>query len=125
NNEVNNDPANNEPENNEEGAGNEDNEGNDDEEFEPVTLLMATHWDDEQFENHFKSHVEDKFPHITLEHVQSHWRDLEENVFAKNIEPDLMMTTLNEHLIEIDFALDLNPLIDLFNFDVNRLEPGI
>lgn len=38
-------------------------------ELEPVTLLMMTHWGDEQFETYFKEPVEAKFDHITLEHV--------------------------------------------------------
>src|SRR5690625_8001127 len=56
---------------------------NDEEDLEPVTLLMMTHWDDGQFENRIKSHVEDKYPHITIEHIESKMDEIEEKVFAK------------------------------------------
>src|SRR5690625_7699374 len=36
-----------------------------------------------------------------------------------------MMAGPNDYLLEIDLLLDLNPLIEQFNFDVNRLEPGV
>ena len=113
---------------NQENAGNNENEDNaedEEEDVEPVTLLMVTHWDDGQFEHNFKNHVEEKYPHITLEHIRSRQDELEENVFAKNLKPDIMMAGPNDYLLEIDLLLDLNPLIEQFNFDVNRLEPGV
>jgi len=123
----NNDAENTENENNNdtENTNNDDNSVGGEEDFEPVTLLMVTHWDDNQFEHNFKNHLEDAYPHITLEHVQSRYDELEENVFAKNLEPDIMMTVPSEYLLEIDLLMDLNPLIEKNNFDLNRLEPGI
>lgn len=94
-------------------------------ELEEVTLYMVTHWDDAQFEHNFKSHVEEKFPHITLEHIHSRYDELEENVFAKNLRPDILMNSVSDYLIEIDLLLDLYPLIEKFGFDLDRLEPGI
>jgi len=110
---------------NTDGASNNETVNNEDGELEPVTLLMVTHWGDEQFEFTFKEHLEEKYPHITLEHVQSGSGELEENVFAKDLKPDIMMTSVSDYLLDIDLLLDLNPLIEQFNFDINRLEPGI
>src|SRR5699024_7241547 len=74
---------------NTDGASNNETVNNEDGELEPVTLLMVTHWGDEQFEFTFKEHLEEKYPHITLEHVQSGSGELEENVFAKDLKPDI------------------------------------
>ncbi|HLQ97179.1 MAG TPA: ABC transporter substrate-binding protein [Candidatus Dormibacteraeota bacterium] len=121
-----NNAENNENENNNGNEGGENGKNSDgEEEPEPVTLLMVTHWDDGQFEANFKSHLEDKYPHITLEHVQSRHDELEENVFAKNLKPDLMMTSVSDYLLEIDLLLDLNPLIEEHNFDLDRIDPSI
>src|SRR5690625_3617830 len=95
------------------------------ENLEPVTLLMMTHWEDGQFENRLKSHVEDKYPHITLEHVRSTMDEIEENVFAKNLEPDIIMTSVTDYYLEMDLLLDLHPLIDKNNFDLDRLDSSI
>ncbi|KRG12741.1 ABC transporter substrate-binding protein [Lederbergia galactosidilytica] len=94
-------------------------------EFEPVTLLMMTHWNDEQFATYFKEPVEAKFDHITLEHVQSRWDEIEENVFAKKLYPDLIMTSVSAEYLEMDLLLDLTPYIEETNFDLDRLEPSI
>lgn len=94
-------------------------------ELEPVTLLMMTHWGDEQFETYFKEPVEAKFDHITLEHVQSRWDEIEENVFAKQLYPDLIMTSVSAEYLEMDLLLDLTPYIEETNFDLDRLEPSI
>src|SRR5690625_7555193 len=96
-----------EPDNNVEGKEEPDNtespensgEANTEEDFEEVTLLMVTHGSDEQFEHNFKSHLEDKYPHMTLEHIQSRHDELEENGSAKNLEPDLMMTSASNYLL--------------------------
>src|SRR5699024_11629237 len=109
---------------NTDGASNNETVNNEDGELEPVTLLMVTHWWDEQFKFTFKEHLEEKYPHITLEHVQSGSDELEENVFAKDSKPDIMMTSVSDYLLDIDLLLDLNPLIEQFNFDINRPEPG-
>lgn len=95
------------------------------ENFEEVTLLMMTHWNDEQFENNFKSHLEKVYPHITLEHVQSRHDEIEENVFAKGLYPDIIMTTVNDYYLEMDLLLDLTQLIETFNFDLDRIDPAI
>ncbi|MCJ7839414.1 ABC transporter substrate-binding protein [Lederbergia sp. NSJ-179] len=95
------------------------------EEVEPVTLLMMTHWGDEQFVKYFKEPVEEKFDHITLEHVQSRWDEIEENVFAKQLSPDLIMTSVSAEYLEMDLLLDLTPYIEEFNFELDRLEPSI
>ena len=92
---------------------------------EPVTLLMMTHWGDEQFEQNFKQHIEKEFPHITLEHVSSNWRDIEENVFAKNLEPDIIMTSVTKHYLDMDLLADHTPLIEKHNFDLDSLDQSI
>lgn len=111
--------------NNNDDNSNEGIDNNLEDDLEPVTLLMVTHWGDGQFEENFKQHVEEALPHITLEHVQSRQDELEENVFAKNLKPDIMMASVTDYLIEIDLLLDLYPLIEKFGFDLGRLEPGI
>ncbi len=100
-------------------------EENNPEDFEPVTLLMMTHWDDGQFAHHFKNHLEEKYPHITLEHVRATKDEIEEEVFAKNLQPDIIMTSVDDYYLDMDLLLDLNPLIELFNFDLERLDPSI
>src|SRR5690625_6376514 len=62
---------------------------------------------------------------MNLEHVQSRHYELEENVFSKNLKPDLMMTSVSDYLLEIDLLLDLNPLIEEHNFDLDRIDPSI
>ena len=98
---------------------------NDEEDLEPVTLLMMTHWDDGQFENRIKSHVEDKYPHITIEHIESKMDEIEEKVFAKGFQPDIIMTSVNDYYLDMDLLLDLNPLIESNDFDLDRIEPSI
>lgn len=95
------------------------------EELEPVTLLMMTHWQDGQFEERLKVHVEKAYPHITLEHVRSTMDEIEENVFAKGLKPDIIMTSVTHEYLEMDLLADHNPLIDAFNFDLGRLDPAI
>ncbi|MBO0995337.1 ABC transporter substrate-binding protein [Bacillus sp. SD088] len=94
-------------------------------ELEPVTLLMMTHWNDEQFATYFKEPIEAKFDHITMEHVQSRWDEIEENVFAKQLYPDLIMTSVSAEYLEMELLLDLTPYIEETGFDLERLEPSI
>ena len=116
-------------ETNDDHSGNLDHDENeqnvDEDNLEPVTLLMMTHWNDGQFEHHFKNHLEEKYPHITLEHVRATKDDIEEEVFAKDLKPDIIMTSVDNYYLDIDLLLDLNPLIDSFNFDLDRLDPSI
>src|SRR5699024_6580833 len=116
-------------ETNDDHSGNLDHDENeqnvDEDNLEPVTLLMMTHWNDGQFEHHFKNHLEEKYPHITLEHVRATKDDIEEEVFAKDLKPDIIMTSVDNYYLHIDLLLALNPLIDSFNFDLDRLDPSI
>ena len=101
------------------------NDEEEEEELEPVTLLMMTHWDDGQFETRIKEHVEAAYPHITLEHVRSKADEIEENVFAKGLKPDIIMTSVTHEYLDIELLLDLNPLIEKFDYDLDRLDPAI
>src|SRR5690625_3606827 len=95
---------------------------NDEEDLEPVTLLMMTHWDDGQFENRIKSHVEDKYPHITIEHIESKMDEIEEKVFAKGFQPDIIMTSVNDYYLDMDLLLDLNSIFESNVFDLYLIE---
>src|SRR5690625_7856189 len=70
--------------------------------LEPVTLLLMTHWSDEQFERDFKEHVEEAFDHITLDPVSASVDDIEEEIFAKEIYPDIIMTSVSDYLLDMD-----------------------
>jgi len=107
------------------GNNNENEDEDEGEDLEPVTLLLMTHWSDEQFERDFKGHVEEAFDHITLEHVSASVDDIEEEIFAKEIYPDIIMTSVSDYLLDMDLLLDLNPLIEEFDFDLDRLEPSV
>lgn len=91
---------------------------------EAVTLLMMTHWEDEVFKRNFKEPIEAQYENITLEHVQARSSEIEE-LFAKKVFPDIIMTSELEFYNEMEFLMDLNPLIEQSGFDLNTLEPNI
>src|SRR5699024_11488474 len=87
--------------------------------------LMITDCDDGQLENTIKRRVKNKYTNITIEHIESKMDEIEEKVFAKGFQPDIIMTSVNDYYLDMDLLLDLNPLIESNDFDLDRIEPSI
>ncbi len=109
--------------------------GNDEAEVgkEPATVVMGFPQDEGYFDEHFREHIEEALPHITVEHVISDTWDydrLEEQV-AQGFTPDILWVSLNHQiprLIDFDLTYDLTDMIeasdsiDLNEFRENTIE---
>ncbi|MFS0612713.1 ABC transporter substrate-binding protein [Lederbergia ruris] len=94
---------------------------------EPITLkfLHAHGIDDEGFEKQYKNPIEDEFPYITIERIDT--GDLDE-LIAKGEMPDIYFVEnpVNiKNYIESELVLDLSDLIEKHDFDLNRIQPNI
>ncbi len=90
--------------------------------FEPVTLKI--HFgQDEAFIDGFIKPAEEKFPHITFEHVEG---DYEEIISAQNL-PDILWFWNKGGLAnagEYELTYDMTKLIEDYNFDISRFDPN-
>ncbi|WP_062109612.1 ABC transporter substrate-binding protein [Bacillus niameyensis] len=94
---------------------------------EPITLkfLHAHGIDDEGFKKQYKDPIEDKFPYITIERIDT--GDLDELIAKKEL-PDIYFVEnpINiKNYVESELALDLSDLIEKHGFDLNRIQPNI
>lgn len=94
---------------------------------EPATLkvFIITSLSDEEFSRFFAEPVHAKYPNITLEAIKG--AKLSDLIVTGNI-PDLIYTnanSLNEAILDMNVALDLQGLIKKFNFDLSRFQPNV
>ncbi|UVI30184.1 ABC transporter substrate-binding protein [Paenibacillus spongiae] len=93
---------------------------------EPVTLTLMAPWSKEQVAERIGDAVKEKYPHITVE-TTSKWtdkKDLEE-MFAKNVVPDLLLTTDGFGVLqEMDLLYPLDEPLEGLNFDFSRISSG-
>ncbi|MFC5530499.1 ABC transporter substrate-binding protein [Cohnella yongneupensis] len=94
---------------------------------EPITLKINLDWNDEDFERVWKKPVEDKFPYITLEKIPASETNIEEQVAQGNI-PDIIQAQNHEHVSFLEqrgLTMDMTELMNKYQFDINRLQPGL
>jgi multiple sugar transport system substrate-binding protein len=95
-------------------------------EQKPVKLVLwgqANVPSDEIFQELFLKPVKAKYPYIDLELVRTPLKDL----VTQGSVPDILIQSLLSFQGLKDFGLtyDLSPLIKKYNFDLNRIEPGL
>lgn len=96
-------------------------------EQEPITLkfLHAHGLDEEGFIKQYKEPIENKFPYITIERIDS--ADLSENI-SKGLIPDIYFVENPANIknyVESELVMDLSDLIEKHGFDLNRIQPNI
>lgn len=87
-----------------------------------VTLKFNYGWE-EEFNEDIKGPVEEKFPNIKLEFVETALEDIEEEIVKKNV-PDIIYMSGGDKvplLKEYELAYDLDTLIGQNNFDINGI----
>lgn len=93
---------------------------------EPVKLIFMAPWSTEQVAERFGDELKKKYPHISIE-ATGKWaetKDLEE-LFAKGIVPDLLLTTDGfDVLKEKDLLYPLDDDLNMRNFDFSKINKG-
>ena len=94
---------------------------------EPITLkfLHAHGIDDEGFREQYKEPIEEKFPYITIERIDS---DNLDDLIASGEIPDIYFVENPIHIkkyVESELAMDLSDLIEKHQFDLNRIQPTL
>ncbi len=91
---------------------------------EPEPITLKVHFaDEENFNNAFIKPAEEKFPHITFEHVEG---DLQELIAGKKA-PDILWFWDQgwlEHASELEMTYDMRDLIEQSGFDISRFNPN-
>ncbi|MCJ7840715.1 extracellular solute-binding protein [Lederbergia sp. NSJ-179] len=110
---------------NTEQEGTKDDDADNEEEKEPVTLKIQTHWEEEMFNDRFKEPVEAALPHITLEQVKS-WdgREALEEIFASGENPDIFFQVSQEVLEYFEIDYDLDELVEKYSYDLSHINPA-
>lgn len=94
------------------------------EEKEPVTVQVQVHWEEQMFNERFKNPVEEHFPHITLEQIQSgSGRDSLEELFATGQSPDIFFEVSQRDLEYFELEYDLDEMVDKHNYDLSHINP--
>lgn len=85
---------------------------------EEVVLRVSTVWGEDYFMERIGNYVEEKYDHITLEHVD--WdgttEGMEEN-FAENVIPDVLLATNQNALNELDMDYPLDEMLASYQID--------
>lgn len=94
---------------------------------EPITLkfLHAHGIDDEGFREQYKEPIEEKFPYITIERIDS---DNLDDLIASGEIPDIYFVENPIQIkkyVESELAMDLSDLIEKHQFDLNRIQPTL
>ncbi|GIN58661.1 hypothetical protein J8TS2_29800 [Lederbergia ruris] len=112
--------TNTEPNDEDNTAGDEVEEG----EPDPVTLQVVVGWDEEMFNDRFKDPIEEAFPWITIEHIQSgSGREELEELFAKDLNPDIIFQISPDNMEYFGLDYDLDELIEKHGYDVSHINP--
>lgn len=96
---------------------------------EPMTLTIyaKTQLLDEDFETYIKAPLKEQFPHITIEKTDSQSSGSINDLIIAGQIPDIIWEGLtNIHdLVLLEVPKDLDPLVQKYDFDMERLEPGL
>ncbi|CAG7654360.1 ABC transporter substrate-binding protein [Paenibacillus allorhizosphaerae] len=97
---------------------------------EPVTLVVWSQQPDipsiEMFEELYAKPVHAKYPYITLKLLQANNDPLDKLVTLGEI-PDMFINSLLnfKNIRDVGLLYDLSPLIKKYQFDLNRIQPGL
>ncbi|MCJ8009406.1 ABC transporter substrate-binding protein [Lederbergia wuyishanensis] len=97
---------------------------------EPVTIRWAHQWGEENFEETIGQYVKEKFPNVTIEVQEAGTDNAEslEQLVAAGKSPDIVTMGLMTHvnfLEDLGLAYDMDELIKMQGFDLERFEPSI
>lgn len=91
---------------------------------DPVTLQVVVGWDEEMFNNRFKDPIEEAFPWMTIEQIKSgSGREELEEVFAKDLNPDIIFEISPDNMEYFGLEYDLDELIEKHGYDVSHINP--
>lgn len=92
---------------------------------EDVTIGVATPWGEEYFMKRIGDYVEEKNPHITIEHID--WDGTVENLeasYAAGIVPDAFLAFSGQQPLGIlDSVYPLDDMLASYNIDLSYVEP--
>ncbi|RKN86265.1 ABC transporter substrate-binding protein [Paenibacillus ginsengarvi] len=96
---------------------------------EPVTINMLTDWKitDDDLNQIFYKPLAAKYPHLKLNIITASNTVNIKSLIAAGDVPDMLLTGTEgfQQMLDLGVALDLNELIRLQGFDMNRLDPII
>lgn len=91
---------------------------------EPVTLKVATPWDDDLFYSRIGDYVEENLDHITLENVN--WdRTTEglEELYAAGVVPDVILAAAPQHVLEeVETEYPLEDILEEYGVDISHIQ---
>ncbi len=94
---------------------------------EEVTLTFAAPWDQDTFTNRVKNSVEEEFPHITLELIETivGAQELEE-LFSNQVFPDILLAHRGFGVLDdAEMLYPLDDMIEQFGTDLSQFTPGM
>ncbi|MDQ8737633.1 extracellular solute-binding protein [Paenibacillus sp. LHD-38] len=93
---------------------------------EPVTLKVATPWGNDYFMSRIGDYIQEKLPHITLEHID--WDGTPEKMqelFAAQVVPDVLLAfTGQKPLEDLEMVFPLEEMLEVYGFDMDTLDPA-
>src|SRR5699024_8651453 len=91
---------------------------------EDVTLIIGTSWPDWMLEERVSDHIEDVYPHITIEHQLIGSKEDLEELISNQIIPDMFHGLPNMHglLEDMELLYGLDELIEKSSFDLEIIE---
>ncbi|CAM4122352.1 extracellular solute-binding protein [Paenibacillus alkaliterrae] len=93
---------------------------------EPVTLKVATPWGNDYFMSRIGNFIQEKMPHITLEHVD--WDGTPEKMqelFAAQVVPDVLLAfTGQKPLEDLEMVFPLDEMLEVYGFDIDTIDPA-
>ncbi|ALS29056.1 ABC transporter substrate-binding protein [Paenibacillus sp. 32O-W] len=93
---------------------------------DPVTLKVATPWGIDYFMSRIGNHIQEKLPHITLEHID--WDGTVEKMqelYAADVVPDVLLAfTGQKPLEDLEMVYPLDEMLEAYGFDLGTLDPA-
>ncbi|WP_274363001.1 ABC transporter substrate-binding protein [Paenibacillus thermotolerans] len=90
---------------------------------EAVTLKVATPWGNDYFMSRIGNYIQEKLPHITLEHVD--WDGTPEKMqelTAAGVIPDVLLAFTGQKVLEdLEMVYPIEDMLDAYGFDINTI----
>jgi multiple sugar transport system substrate-binding protein len=94
---------------------------------DPVTIKIATPWGQDYFTGRMGDALREKFPHITVEHVD--WNGTTEKMqelSAQGVVPDILLAyTGQAPIVELEMTFGLDEMVEEYGIDLSGVNPQL